>query len=213
MKQTLLTVIGVLLGTSTLYAQVELKTQTWGNDPGNFKVFGSEVAEKHDLNFLVFPGAKLIKAEAVDGAQYLTDGSVGELGGNGRVSINGKPSSIIYYLGKPRSISEIRVCTGNIDQRGNQDFEVRLANNSQKPGEMPTFPTEATFTSGDKVLGGNGGGCMTTIADKSGKPILDGKKFDWVEFKLWRTYPNGKAGAPAKAENKSESWGAAVELQ
>jgi hypothetical protein len=94
----------------------------------------------------------------------LTDGEAGTLGGSGRVMTNGAPSRVVFYLGQPRSISAIRVFTGNIDARGNQDFEIRLANNAANPGQQPKFPEAPTFTSGDKVVGGNGGGYMNILS-------------------------------------------------
>ncbi|MGL4595807.1 MAG: SUMF1/EgtB/PvdO family nonheme iron enzyme, partial [Thermoguttaceae bacterium] len=79
-------------------------------------------------------------------------------------------------------------------------------------GKMPGFQNEPTFTSGDKILGPNSGGFMTKIVDASGKPLLDGKKFDWIEFKIWRSYPS-KAGDPAKSASPANSWASFVELQ
>ena len=207
-----LAAIAVLVFTPTLFGQ-KIETQTWNNNSGDFAAFGKAIADNHQLNLLAFPGAKLERATEADFPDLLTDGEAGELGGHGRVNINGSPSRFVYYLGRPRPISQIKVCTGNIDQRANQDFEVRLIDNSANPGQMPRFSGDPTFTSGDKVLGKNGGGVMTTISDESGKPLFDGKKYDWVEFKLWRTYPNGQAGAPAKAGNRSNSWSAGIELQ
>ncbi len=209
----ILFVLLILLPVLSLSAQVELRTQTWDNTPTGFKVFEKAIGENHLLNFLTFPEAKLVQADEVDSPQLLVDGLAGDLGGHGRVAIHGSPSRLVYYLGKPRTIAEIRVCTGNIDQRGNQDFEIRLADNSSKPGEMPMFPAEATLSSGDKVLGANGGGVMSVFAEQNGQPLFGDRKYDWIEFKLWRTYPFGRSGVPAKRENKSDSWGAAIELQ
>ena len=42
----------------------------------------------------------------------------------------------------------------NVDTRANQDYEVRLVDNSAKPGEMPAFSGPPSLTTGDKVLGG-----------------------------------------------------------
>ncbi|MGL6226668.1 MAG: SUMF1/EgtB/PvdO family nonheme iron enzyme [Thermoguttaceae bacterium] len=213
MKRTLFfAVMLFLIGESFLAAQIDRQTRTWNNATDAFAQFEQEIAAQHARNFLAFPNAKLVKAESVNSPDWLTDGRAGTLGDQGRVEIHGTPSVLLYYLGAPRKIAEIRICTGNIDQRGNQDFEIRLANNSAKPGEMPQFANDATLTSGETVLGGNGGGVMTTFTEKSGKPLFD-EPFDWIEVKMWKTYPNGTAGSPAKEGNKSDSWGSAVEIQ
>lgn len=199
---------------SPLFAEeVEREVKTWANNPGAFRSFEEEIAKNHDLNYLSFSGVKLVEADRVDSPQLLIDGRAGQLGGHGRVAINGNPSRIVYYLGAPRSICEIRICTGNIDQRGNQDFEIRLLDNSEKPGERPEFSGEPTLTSGDKVLGNNGGGVMSIFREKNEKKLFGGKSFDWIEVKMWRTYPNGRSGEPAKSGNRSDSWGAAIEIQ
>ncbi|MCL2118161.1 MAG: hypothetical protein FWH27_07010, partial [Planctomycetaceae bacterium] len=195
----------------SVFAQVERNTRNYGSGNG-FDEFARVIKQNHDVNLLTMPGARLVKADHVSGARELTDGRAGQLGGNGRVSISGSPSTIVYYLGKPRTIQEIAVFSANIDQRGNQDFEIRLANHSEKPGEMPNFPAEATLTSGNRILGANQGAVGTVFADTSGKPLLDGEKFDWVEFRIWQTY-SVNAGSPAKAGNKANGWSAYTELQ
>ncbi len=195
---------------SVASAQTELLHKTWSGD--KFFEMGDEVVRNHDLNLLTFPGAKLVKADGVGGPQQLTDGEVGSFGGDGRVNINGNPSTIIYYLGKPRSIKEIDLFSGNIDSRANQDFEIRLANNEQNPGKQPGFPKEPTFTSGDKIIGADRGGFLTKIADASGKPISGDKQYDWVEFKIWRSYPS-KVGDDAKAKSPAKDWASYIELQ
>ncbi len=192
-------------------ADVQTVVKGWANNQSAFNETSVEIAELADLNLLEFPGAKLVVADQVDSPQYLTDGSAGTLGGAGRVATNGAPSRVVYYLGKPRSISAIRVFTGNIDARGNQDFEIRLANNAANPGKQPKFPEAPTFTSGDKVVGGNGGGYMTSYEGANGG-LIDDQTYDWIEFKLWRTY-NVKAGEPGKAQSAATSWGSVVELQ
>ena len=192
-------------------ADVQTVVKGWANNQSAFNETSVEIAELADLNLLEFPGAKLVVADQVDSPQYLTDGSAGTLGGAGRVATNGAPSRVVYYLGKPRSISAIRVFTGNIDARGNQDFEIRLANNAANPGQQPKFPEAPTFTSGDKVVGGNGGGYMTSYEGANGG-LIDDQTYDWIEFKLWRTY-NVKAGEPGKAQSAATSWGSVVELQ
>ncbi len=192
------------------FAQVEMKHQTWSGD--KFQEMGAEIAKNNDLNFLSFPDAKRIKADKVNNVDDLIDGEAGSFGGDGRVGVDGNPSTIIYYLGFPRSIKEINLFSGNIDSRANQDFEIRLANNEKNPGKQPGFPKDPTFTSGDKIIGPGSGGFMTKIVDPSGKPITGDKRYDWIEFKLWKSYPT-KVGDPAKAQSKANSWASYIELQ
>ncbi|MDR0337164.1 MAG: hypothetical protein LBI18_08755, partial [Planctomycetaceae bacterium] len=190
--------------------QIEFTHNSWRE--ATFGEMRNAINSKHDFNLLTFPGARLVRSQHVGNPEFLTDGETGDYGGNGRVTINGTPSVIIYYLGKPRTIKEILLYSGNGDSRSNQDFEIRLANNASKPGNMPQFPKEPTFTSGDKIIGANGGGYVTHIKTKNDKTITGDKKYDWVEFKIWRTYPS-KAGNPAKNQNKTDSWASFIELQ
>ncbi|MDR3196877.1 MAG: SUMF1/EgtB/PvdO family nonheme iron enzyme [Planctomycetaceae bacterium] len=191
-------------------AQVTLTHQAWFEN--TFGDLRNIVRNNRDLNLLTFPGTRLEKVNNIGNAPLLTDGEVGIYGGEGRVTINGNPSTLVYYLGKPQSIKEILLYSGNIDSRSNQDFEIRLANNEANPGKLPDFPKEPTFTSGDKILGSNTGGFLSRFADASGKPVTGDKKYDWIEFKIWRTYPSN-AGEPAKNGNKANSWASFLELQ
>lgn len=188
----------------------EIKTSTQHWPPEKFAQAAAEIAEFSDLNLLEFPGAKLTVASEVSDPQFLTDGNAGAYGGVGRVAINGAPSRVVYYLGKPRKISSIRLFSGNIDVRGNQDFEIRLANNASAPGKEPKFPAEPTFTSGDKVVGGNNGVFVTAYENSEG-PLFE-QEYDWIEFKLWRTY-KVNAGEPGKAKSAADSWASMLELQ
>ncbi|MDR2115894.1 MAG: hypothetical protein LBP87_05895, partial [Planctomycetaceae bacterium] len=200
----------VLFFAGTVNAQVTLTHQAWHEN--TFGDLRNIVRKNRDLNLLTFPNARLEKSNGVENAKFLTDSEIGIYGGEGRVSINGNPSTLVYYLGKPQSIKEILLYSGNIDSRSNQDFEIRLANNETNPGKLPNFPKEPTYTSGNKILGSNSGGFLSRFADTSGKPITGDKKYDWIEFKIWRTYPS-KAGDPAKNGNKANSWASFLELQ
>ncbi|MBR5626322.1 MAG: hypothetical protein IKW74_01715, partial [Thermoguttaceae bacterium] len=195
----------------TRLPEIQRIEKSWANNQETFSQMTTEIDVFADLNLLCFPNAKRVLAENVDAASFLTDGNAGVLGGEGRVVIHGTPSRIVYYLGKPQKISAIRIFSGNIDTRGNQDFEIRLANNASNPGTMPDFPEEPTFTSGDTVVGGNGGGFMTSFEKNDDSPLLDGN-YDWIEFRFWRTY-DVPAGKPGKAQSEAASWGALIELQ
>ena len=208
-KSLLVAATAMLCGINACCAsEVNMTSQGW--EPSSFGQAGQEIAEFADLNLLEFPGAKLVKADGVESPARLTDGSAGVYGGDGRVAVNGAPSRVVYYLGQPRKIASIRLFSGNIDARGNQDFEIRLANNASAPGEEPQFPAEPTFTSGDKVVGRNNGAFMTAIEPQSG--VINDQEYDWIEFKLWRTY-NVKAGEPGKDKSAANSWGSMLELQ
>ncbi len=212
MKKSILAAIAsivALCGIGSAYAgETQVSYKEW--DGAIFNQATEEIQEFADINLLDFPGAKLVHADAVDVPEFLTDGNAGNYGNGGRVAVNGSPSRIVYYLGAPRSLYALRIFSGNIDARGNQDFEIRLANNADNPGVEPQFPAEPTFTSGDKVIGRNNGAFMTEFVAAEGS-LLD-QKFDWIEFKFWQTY-NVKAGEPGKANSAATSWGSLVELQ
>ena len=63
--------------------------------------------------------------------------------------LNGQPTVINYYLGEPKTITEIGAFTFNWDRRANQDFEVRWANNAEQPGVLPVFGKQPDLTTGD----------------------------------------------------------------
>ena len=192
-------------------AGVKHETKSWDHNGAAFAEASQYISENSDLNLLTFPGAKLVRATELDGPGMLTDGQGGVYGDSGRVAVHGSPSRAVYYLGKARKIAAINVFSGNIDERGNQDFEIRLANNASNPGVEPKFPEEATLTSGDKVLGTNGGAFLSSFSPESGTSLFDGE-YDWVEFRFWKTYKVG-AGAPGKSASQASSWGSMIEVQ
>ncbi|MCL2005487.1 MAG: SUMF1/EgtB/PvdO family nonheme iron enzyme [Planctomycetaceae bacterium] len=192
-----------------ILAQADITHQTWQQN--NFNTMNDAVLANHDLNLLAFPGARLARATNVSDPHYLTDGDVGSLGGNGRSQVGGNPSVIVYYLGKPRKIQEILLYSANIDTRANQDFEIRLAN-SGNSNRIPNFPAQPHFTSGDSIVGPDAGGFRSQIADRTGAPLFGEQLYDWIEFRIWRTWP-ARAGTPAKAESGANSWASFVELQ
>ena len=188
-------------------AQTYFSHENW--PAGEYREMKERIRQNDELNLLKFPGSRLVQAEGVKTPHLLFDG---DAAANGRVQVGGKPARLVFYLGGPRMIKEILLFSANGDSRSNQDFEIRWANNEQQPGKMPVFPMEASLTSGNKILGANVGGFMTQIADSSGLPLSDEKKFDWVEFLIWQTFPS-RAGDPAKGKNTASGWSAYVELQ
>ena len=191
-------------------AQVSTTNQAWRENA--FGEMANAVRVNHDLNLLAFPGARLERANQVSDAQHLIDGEVGSYGGSGRVAMNGAPSTIVYYLGRPRKIQEILLYSANIDSRSHQDFEIRLANNAANPGRAPSFPRQPTFTSGDRIIGAGNGGYLSRIANQSGETLFGEQQYDWIEFRIWRSYPT-RVGDPAKGQSPANSWASFVELQ
>ena len=210
MKKFFLSLTFVAIFVSSAVAQVTMTHQSW--EPGNFGAMADAVRASHDLNLLAFPGAQMARAAQVSDAPHLVDGEIGTYGGDGRVQMNGAPSTVVYYLGKPRKIQEILLFSANIDSRGNQDFEIRLANNAANPGRMPSFPSQPTFTSGDKIIGAGSGGFLTRIAHQAGETLFGNEQYDWIEFRIWRTYPS-RVGDAGKSQSPANSWASFVELQ
>ena len=162
--------VAVFFGTA-LQAEVEMTTMSWANNPDDFVTMQNDIAIGHVLNFLNFPGTKIVESPGIGEGSYvaMTDSLVGQLGGDGRVGVSGNPARFVVYLGKPRNIKEIILYTGNIDSRANQDYEVRFVNNSKNPGQKPNFdgPDAFMLTTGDKVIGSNGGGFKSSLDRKS----------------------------------------------
>ena len=185
--------------------------QDWEHNSTAFNDCSAYIAEHGEINILAFDEVKLVENVGASNPDYLIDGTGGEYGGAGRVMIEGMPARLVYYLGRPRKISEINIFSGNIDERGNQDFEIRLANNADHPGVKPEFSAEPTITSGDKILGDNGGAFLSSYSSEAGGALFD-KEFDWIEFRFWQTY-KVRVGEPAKERSAATSWGSLIELQ
>ncbi|NQT40441.1 MAG: hypothetical protein HQ581_23305, partial [Planctomycetes bacterium] len=192
-------------------AEVTMQTKHWEANDQAFSDLAARIREMTDVNLLTHPGVKIVEngGPGVGYAQGIADGEAGRLAGDGRVQVPGAPSVFTFYLGKPRTIREVGMFTANGDARSNQDYEVRLIDNSANPGQKPAFPEKPTFTSGDKVIGGNRGGFHSSFVDDRGGPIVPGK-VDWVQFRIWGTY-NVAAGEPAKKGGRD--WSAVIELE
>ncbi|MEW6358689.1 MAG: SUMF1/EgtB/PvdO family nonheme iron enzyme [Planctomycetota bacterium] len=203
----------LLLCSAALAVDVEMKTESWANSDEDFARFTQRIEATNLRNLLARPEARIGQNAdvGVGAVRLMTDGAAGVRCQEGRAFVNGNPSVIRFYLGGPKAITQVGMFTFNLDARANQDYEVRFANHSAKPGEPPQFPKEPHLTTGDKVIGKDGGGFHSYFVAKDGGEIFPGKA-DWVEFRIWRTY-NVKAGTPAKGGNTAESATAVIELE
>ena len=202
----------VLLAGTASAAQVEMRTAKWPNTDAGFEGINRRIIDFTNRNRLARKGVRCTSNGGLTSGhvRYLADGHGGEPREEGRATVAGQPSVITFYLGQPKPIHEVGVFTFNGDARANQDFEVRFADNSKQPGKTPTFPKEPHCTTGDKILGQNGGGWHTAFVAKGGGPLVPGK-VDWVELRIWRTY-NEPAGKPAKTKG-AIGWTAVIELE
>jgi formylglycine-generating enzyme required for sulfatase activity len=192
-------------------AEIAMLSEGWPDTDAGFARCQQRIRELHGRNLLARRGVQVFcRQNDVGDLPYLTDGDAGTRGNEGRVFVNGQPSEIAYYLGGLKTVKEIGLFTFNIDTRSNQDFEIRLADNSARPGKMPRFEGPADLTSGPTILGNNAGGFHTRFIDRKGGPLV-ARKVDWVQFRIWRTYDE-KAGQPAKTRHPS-SGSAYVEME
>jgi len=212
-KSVAVILLGLALSASAWAAEIVMKTESWANNDDEFAKFDERIASMNPRNLLARRGVKIAENKDIglQSIRYMTDGNAGERCHEGRAFVNGRPSVITFYLGEPKTIKEVGVFTFNLDARANQDYEVRFADNSAKPGVMPEFPAQPHLTTGDKVIGKNGGGFHSYFIEKGGGELFPGKA-DWVQFRIWRTY-NVKAGTPAKARNTANSACAVIELE
>ncbi len=220
---SMLVLIGLLVSSAAVWAEsaIKMTARHWGNDQKAFKQMDTAIQEYFPYNLLANAETKVIVNNGISAGNnkdprlalgMLFDGTSGTIGGWGRVAVTGKPARLVLYLGKPRTLKSIRLFSGNIDTRSNQDFEIRLANNEKTPGKMPAFPKDPTFTTGPRVIGGNNGAYSVYFERENKIEPLSEQKYDWVEFLIWQTYPawNGHQG---KAKTAANSWSSYVEIQ
>jgi len=190
-------------------AEVTPQTRTWANTDTAFAEFADAVASGRERNLLARKGAQFHDGNGVGDLAALADGEAGVRGGDGRVGIDGQPSTITCYLGKATPVYRVGFYTFNIDARANQDYEVRFADNSAKPGSKPEFAAEAALGTGSTVIGPDSGGFHSWFERADGQPLTP--QADWVQFRIWRTY-NLKAGHRARSTD-AEGWTAGIELE
>ncbi|MDO5553701.1 MAG: SUMF1/EgtB/PvdO family nonheme iron enzyme [Planctomycetia bacterium] len=197
------------LAAGPVRAEVTMQTKNWGEGDPAVSAVTNDLAAASVLNLLCNAELK-VEQDVAPGAKWnLCDQSAGVYGGDGRVALWGTPSRLVYYLGRPWPISAVCAFAANIDSRANLDFEVRFANNAEKPGEMPAFPEVANLTTGDTIVGADKGVFSVSFENADKSPIATA---DWVEFRFWRTYPS-KAGDPGKGNTAATGWCSLVELQ
>jgi formylglycine-generating enzyme required for sulfatase activity len=188
-----------------------LRSEQWKNDDGGFAAFAQRIEATQARNLLSRAATRTAASSPkVSSVGLLVDGQAGTRGDQGRSFIDGEPSAIAFYLGSPKAIKEVGVFSFNVDTRANQDYEVRFANNSARPGVPPRFPDQPHLTTGPKVLGPNSGGYHTWFADSQGGPLVP-EKVDWIEFRIWRTYPV-VADSPAHSR-RATSASVVIELE
>ena len=206
--------VAVLCGTARP-ADTVMQTERWPNTNEAFAEFGSRIASMTTRNLLARDSASAADSGNVPGpfVRYMLDGNAGERCGDGRAFVGkpGQPAVITFYLGEPKTITQVGVFTFNSDARTNQDYEVRFANNGAHPGKKPTFRPQADLTTGDRIIGSNTGGFHSYFVGKTGGALVPGK-VDWVQFRIWGTY-NVPAGSPAKKGNTADSFSTVIELE
>ena len=190
-------------------AEVALQSQQWANTDAAFAEFAEAVAASRGRNLLSRKGAQFHDGNGAGDMAALADGEAGVRGGDGRVGIEGQPALITCYLGKATPVFRVGFYTFNSDARANQDYEVRFADNSAKPGSKPEFGQAADLTVGAAVVGPDSGGFHSWFERADGQPLTP--RADWVQFRVWRTY-NLKAGHPARSPDAT-GWTAGIELE
>ena len=199
---------------SVAAAEIGVQVQSFSGDAAGFAAFNAQLMARDDANLLKFPGSELVLADGINAehASLLADGTGGVWVGAGRVfAADGRPSNVVFHLGRPRLIREIRVLTSNSDSRTNQDYEIRLALSPPGADKMPALPVEATFTSGDKVIGPDRGPCISSLTNTTGGNLSD-QRFDLIEFRIYPTF-GAAAGSPARTDLAKRGWTSLVELQ
>ncbi len=190
-----------------------LRTEAWDTSEEAFARFAERIVRGGPRNLVARRKVRL-HVQGDRGASHprlLTDSRAGEAGGQGRCMISGTPTVLSYYLGEPKAVTQVGVFTFNWDARANQDFEVRFADGSGKPGEEPKWPREPHLTTGPTIVGNDRGGLHGYFAHEDGRPLVP-EKVDWVQFRIWQTY-GSKAGEPGKTKSKADSSTAVIELE
>ena len=177
---------------------VVMGTEAWERSVEAFAKCNERIREYNSRNLLARRGVLVTvdPPNSLRSVHLLADGDAGVMGADGRVFVNGQPTVITYYLGEPKTITEVGLFSFNVDTRANQDYEVRFANNAKNPGVMPEFAATPDLTTGPEIIGQDRGGFHSRFVRTDGKSLVPGQ-VDWIQFRIWRTY-QGKAGDPAR---------------
>ncbi len=196
----------------TAMDKVVMETEAWERSNEAFAECNERIRSYNSRNLLARRGVLVAvdPPRSLRSVHLLADGDAGQMGADGRVFVNGQPTVITYYLGEPKTVTEIGLFSFNSDTRANQDYEVRFANNVENPGVTPVFDDSCQLTTGPQIIGQNGGGFHSRFIRSDGQPLAPGK-VDWVQFRIWRTY-QGKVGEPART-NDPISASVVIELE
>jgi len=199
-----------LVSGAAVSAGPAVKTQAFLKNQTGFSAFAEQIVSQHGRNLLARKGVQVFCKRGPRNLDALVDGDAGVYAGDGRVNIDGAPTVITYYLGGLKPIHHVGLYTCNGDSRANQRYDVYLADNSARPGKMPAFGETPTLTTGEKILGQDGGPFFSHFAVPDADKAPMGKA-DWIQFRIWRTYPS-RAGA-AYGTSGPSGWCAAIELE
>ncbi len=108
-----------LVAALPLQAATLLKTESWTDTDAGFAAFATRIGSTHDRNLLAREDvhAVLDPQSGIPDAGMLIDGDAGTRGDRGRVFVDGQPSVITFFLGGPKTITEVGT-TRSIAMRG-----------------------------------------------------------------------------------------------
>ena len=97
--------------------------------------------------------------------------------------MEGRPTRLVFYLGN-RSRLKVRVFSGDVNARADQVTE--CAADIRTPWGNAEFPAEPFLSTGEKIIGNDGGSLVTRFYREDGRD-LSPQQYDWVEFRFWAT--------------------------
>ena len=209
LRPALIAAAMLLMTGAALRAEPVLTTETWKNKDADFAAMSQRIELLANRNLVARPEVRaMFNGKDDSRLDLLTDGEAGQREAQGRVFLGSTPTVITFYLGELKPIHEVGVFSFNSDTRANQVYTVRFADNSRNPGAQPTFADTPACSTGEKVIGQNGGGIYSRFTNVQGEPLA---KADWVEFRIWPTL-GLKSGDPAFG-NPAKGPGVVLELE
>ena len=97
--------MALLLVAQAAAGDVQMKTESWSNDPKGFEQMARRIESQSTRNLLARPSTKAHGDLA--GHIELYDGPAGVFAGEGLVMIEVQPSVLMFYLGSAKAIHEI----------------------------------------------------------------------------------------------------------